>query len=417
MEAARKRKATPRARFSRRNANRRWCIPPALLHEPEELLEASQVFDELPGQVGLVMWQSLRDVTLWASVPVERREGLFTDSAAARRLAELLTSGAEPALEVSLTTLAALVGAPASANPDIVSLVCLQVSQWAEARGAMATAMAYSQAAALTSPEDPAAALAAGMLALRWKRSARAETWLRRCIGLARRKGAWLPYAQAYVELGLLYARRGEGGPAYRYYVQALRAARRHGMMELRGIALHGLLRLTMRRGDLDEAERIGRAALRAFGRTHPRVGELLFDMSELWVRKEQYGRAIPVLQRLVPTRIDPVERAQTLAFLAHAAAGTGDLHLYQESWLDAWTVITRRPTTLDRHMRAVLELARAAMLLRDWPHVEQASRLSSEHGNPHRDPEVAAEMAALSDAVPPRVRGRGSASERPRAE
>jgi tetratricopeptide (TPR) repeat protein len=292
------------------------------------------------------------------------------------------------------------VGTPASASPEIVSLVCLQVSQWAEARGAMATAMAFSQAAALTCPEDPGPALAAGMLALRWRRSARAETWLRRSIGLARRKGTWAHYAQAYVELGLLYTRRGEIRPAYRYYVQGLRAARRHGMIDLRGAALHGLLRLALARGDLEDAERFARAALRAYGRTNPKVTELLYDVAQLWVRKEEYGRAIPLLQRLAPTRVDPVERAQTLAMLAHAAAGTGDTRLYQESWIDAWTVINRRADAADRHLPTLLELARASALIRDWAHVEQATRLADHHANRHREPVLVAQFDEVAAAL-----------------
>ncbi|HYH83120.1 MAG TPA: hypothetical protein VEX86_25215 [Longimicrobium sp.] len=370
------------------------------MHEPDELLEGSQLFEELPGQVGLVLWQSLRDVTLWASVPDERRDGLFTREAANRRLIELLASGAEPALEVSLTTLAALVGAPAAASPDIISLVCLQVSQWAEARGAMATAMVYAQAAALTCPEEPGPALAAGSLALRWRRSARAETWLRRSIGLARRKHDWGPYSEAYVELGVLYARRGQPGPAHRYYVQGLRAARRHGMIQVRGSALHGMLLLAMESAALDDAERYGRAAMRAYGRGHARLPELVHDMAYLAVRREQYARAIPMLKKLLPTRVEPVERATTLSILSRAAAGVGDRPLYEESWMDAWTLINRRPGHEEKHSRALLELARASTAIGDWPHVEQAVRLATDSMSRHREPIIAAQVEELAAAI-----------------
>src|SRR3954447_16111145 len=98
MEPTKRRKAPSRARVSRRNASRRWCVPPALLHEPEELLEGVGVLDELPTQVGLVLWQSLRDVTLWAQVEPEERADLFEPDAARARLSALLASGAEPAL-------------------------------------------------------------------------------------------------------------------------------------------------------------------------------------------------------------------------------------------------------------------------------------------------------------------------------
>src|SRR4051794_36671092 len=397
MEPRKPRKAPSQARVSRRNASRRWCVPPALLHEPDELLEGAGVLDELPGPVGLILWQSLRDVTLWASVPHEARAGLFTPQAARVRLGERRAWGAEPALEVSLTTLAALVGSPQTANPEIVSLVCIQVSRWADDRGAFATAMGYAQAAAQSLPMDAAPALAAGTLALRWRRSARAETWLRRAVGLARRRRQWEPYAQGYVELGTLYTRRGQTALAQRFFVQGVRAARRHGLIAVRGSALHGLLVLAMEAGALDDADRYARGAMRAYRRGHPRLPELVHDAAYLLVRRENYARAIPMLEKLLPTRVEPVERALTLAIFARAAAGAGNLELYQERWMDAWAVINRRPEEAEQHGRALLEMARASVMVRDWHHVEKAVRLASSAVSPHRERAVAVQVEELA--------------------
>jgi tetratricopeptide (TPR) repeat protein len=388
------------SRASRRNATRRWCIPPALEHEPEELLEGSQVLDEFPGPAGLVLWQSLRDVTLWAAVDEAKRRAMFVPEAAHRRLTELLQAATEPALEVSLTSLVAVVGSPETASEDVVSLVCLQVSRWAEARGAMGTAMAFAQAGALASPLDPSASLAAGSVALRWRRSARAETWLRRTIGLARRTHDWEPYAQAYVEMGILYARRGQLDTAERYLLQGLRASRRHGLIAVRGAALHALLNLAMETGALEEADRYARGALRAYGRGHPRTAELVHDMAVLWVRAGVYDRAVAALQKLLPTRVDPVERALSLAMLAHAAAGADDPLLYQESWMDAWAMIHRRPGEEHRHARALLELARASALRKDWAHVEQAVRVATTATSPHTDEAVSRQVEELAAAL-----------------
>lgn len=400
MEARQRRKAPTRARVSRRNASRRWCVPPALLHEPDELLEGAGVLDELPTQVGLVLWQSLRDVTLWAGVEPEERADLFEPDAARIRLGALLASGVEPALEVSLTTLAALVGSPQTANAEIVSLVCIQVSRWAEERGAFAAAMGFAQAAAQVVPLDASPALAAGTLALRWRRSARAETWLRRAVGLARRGRQWEEYAQAYVELGGLYLRRGQAALAHRFFVQGLRAARRHGLIAVRGAALHGLLNLAVEAGSLDDAERYARGAMRAYGRGHPRLPELVHDVAYLWVRRESFARAIPMLEKLLPTRVEPVERALTLAILARAYAGAENTPLYQERWMDAWSVINRRPEEAGKQARALLELARASALLRDWSHVEQAVRLASAAVSPQAERAVAAQVQELAAAL-----------------
>jgi len=408
------RKGRSRARPPRRNATRRWCIPPAILREPEEMLEASQILDEVPGDMGLLLWQTLRDVTLWSSVPTERHAGLFDADAPEQRMQLLLGAGAEPAVEISLTALTSMVGNPVDARPEMVSLVCLQISRWAEARGALATALAYAQAGALAHPEDPGPAFAVGTLAMRWRRHTRAETWLRRSIGLARRAGQWETYAEAYVEMGALYVRRADHGMAHRYYVQALRAARRHGLMPIRGAALHGMLLLAMASGALEDAERYARGAMRAYGRGHPRLGELVHDAAYLLVMRESYTRAIPMLNRLLPSRVEPVERAQTLSILARAAAGAGDRRLYQEAWSDAWSLVIRRAGEEGRHLRTLLELARASAALGDWIHLDMAARQAlqaatrqGEHAIATQVQELAASLRRPIHLPPPETRMR----------
>ncbi len=396
MHARLTRRSPTRPRGRRRNISRRWCIPPAILREPDETLEASQILEEFKGDLGLLLWNSLRDVTLWSAIDPHRREGLFTPEAAQKRLALLQTTPVDPALEVSLTTLAALVGSPTSASGEIVSLVCLEVSRWALERGAFGTSLAYAQAAALASPEEAGPAHTVGSLALRWGRGPRAETWLRRCIGLARRGKDWPSYAQAYVDLGTLYARRDMPGAARRYFTQAMRAGRRHGLLPIRGAALHGLFLLAMEAGDLDDAERYARAAMRAYGRGHPRLAELLHDIAYLWVTRESFGRAIPMLQKLLVTRTGPGERALTLAILARAAAGTGERRLYEEAWSGAWSLVNR-PGAPEDPSRALLELARAAAKLRDWVRMEQASRKHAATPQRAADRRIAEQLAQLA--------------------
>jgi tetratricopeptide (TPR) repeat protein len=394
MHARLARSSATRPRGRRRNISRRWCIPPAILREPDETLEASQILEEFKGDLGLLLWNSLRDVTLWSAVDPERREGLFTAEAARKRLDLLQASPVEPNLEVSLTTLAALVGSPGTASGEIVSLVCLEVSRWAIERGSYGTALAYAQAAALASPEEAGPAHTVGSLALRWGRGARAETWLRRCIGLARRGKDWPAYAQAYVDLGNLYARRDMPAIARRYFTQAMRAGRRHGLLPIRGAALHGLFLIAMEAGDLEDAERYARGAMRAYGRTNPRPA-LLHDIAYLWVTRESYVRAIPMLQKLLVSRTDPAERAHTMAILARAAAGHGDRRMYEEAWSGAWSLINR-PGAREDHARTLLELARAAARLKDWIRMEQATRMHAGQPPRHADRRVNEQLSEL---------------------
>ncbi|HEX8395369.1 MAG TPA: hypothetical protein VF665_23670 [Longimicrobium sp.] len=400
MSALPARNTPSRPRSRRRNATRRWCIPPAILREPDETLEGSQILEEFRGDLGLLLWNSLRDVTLWAATPEERREGLFVAQAAHKRLGSLANSSVDPALEVSLTTLAAVVSSPGTTSPEIVSLVCLEVSRWAQERGAVGSAIAFAQAGALASPEDAGPAALVGGLVLRWGRLARAETWLRRAIGLARRGRDWASYAQAYVDLGTLYARRDVPGTARRYFTQAMRAGRRHGLLAIRGSALHGLFLLNMEAGQLDDAERYAKAAMRAYGRGHPSLPELLHDIAYLWISRESFGRAIPILQKLLVGRTEPAERMETLALMARAAAGTGERRLYEEAWSGAWSLL-QQPGAPVAPTRTLLELARAGARMRDWLRVDMAARLHAAGTLPRpgdrRAEEALAEMAALA--------------------
>ncbi len=399
MEPATPRSARLRARTPRRNTVRRWCIPPAILREPDETLEGTGILEEHRGEAGLLLWHSLRDVTLWAAVSPEERAALFAPPAAAERLRLLRAAGVEPTLEVSLTTLAALVGNPSGASAEIVTLVCLQVSRWAQGRGAPNTTLAFAQAGALASPEDASAALAVGVLALHFRRLPRAETWLRRTIGLARRKRDWSSYAQAWVELGRLYTRRGSADFARRALIKGLRASRRHGLLSIRATALHGLFLLTMETGDFDDAERLARLAMRAYGRGSARQPELQHDLARLWVHRGTYDRALPALQKLLPTRVHPDERVLTLALLSRAAAGVGNRPLYQEMWWDAWTLVERGGDD-ETLARALLQMAHASALLRDAPRLDQACRHALRGPLRNAEPRVLDEVEALASTL-----------------
>ncbi len=350
---------------------RRWCVPPVMLDEHDQALDGAHVLDEVRGPTGLLLWQSLRDVTLWATTPPRERAGLFAPGASRGRLDVLLSAGVDPELEVALTSLVPVVGSPGTADAEVVALVCMRLSRWADARGARVTALSFAQAAALTAAESAASAVTVGRMALRARRSARAETWLRRAVGLARRTEEWTPYAEAFVELGALHAARGAPVAARRHYVQALRAARRHGLSPARGSALHGLFRLAVRAGEGAEADRFGRLAMRAYGRSHPQLPTLLHELAALWIGSGTPGRAAAVLQKLVALRPARPGQPLTLALLARAAAAAGQERVYEESWTRAWSLLAHE----DDGGPALLELARAAAGVRDWSRVGMAAR------------------------------------------
>ncbi|MBW3571903.1 MAG: hypothetical protein KY467_12435 [Gemmatimonadetes bacterium] len=371
-----------------------------MTREPGETLEGVYVLDEFPAQLSLALWTALRDVSLWAATPEERRTALFSPNAEARRREYAAQTRLEPALDLALGTLATVVSHAAQASAPVVTLMCLEVSRWARGKGGMGTAVSFAQAAALASPEDPAPALEVGRLALEWGRPARAETWLRRSIGLARRAKEWESYGGACVVLGEIYLRAERLQAAERYYLYAARVARRQQLRLVRAEAMHGLMRVRMAAGgDLEAAERFAQLAQRAYGRAHPRAADLLHDMTHLMVRRGEWDRAVPALRRQLAVFSDPGLRMVCHALLAHAAAALGDARTYEMSWKEAWN-LQDRPGTAPHLPTALVHLGKAAALVHDWLRVQQTVRAFNELPPARRRGAVAAAAAELAGLV-----------------
>jgi tetratricopeptide (TPR) repeat protein len=360
-----------RKRRQRRKGRRRWCLPPPIIREPGEMLEGSYVLAELPPDRALLCWTAVRDVTLWGGTPPEQRAALFSPPAETASREAVRDARLEPVLDLSLATLATVVSHAAQADPEIISRVCLQVARWARDHGAMGTAVAFAQAAAFANPDAAPPALAAGRLALEWGRDRRADTWLRRAIGLARRAGEWESYGGAYLALGEVYERAGGTALAVRAFTQAARLARRQGFRELRGDALHGLLRTSLAAGELDAANDYGRLAQRCYGPDHPRLPGLHYDVARLRVARGQHDRAVPLLRRLIGALADPAKLAVCHALLAHATAALGEAALYERSWTEAWALLDA-PAAAPSAAEVLRHLGKAAALLGDWLRVQQ---------------------------------------------
>lgn len=423
MDTTRTPRSTPRRN---RQISRLWCVPPAIMLDPGETLEGSLIFSEFRGrELGLLLWYALRDVTLWASVTEENRPGLFSATTAEKRLQALVQeTSLDTAEQLLLTSLAAVTSTPDTADREIVSLVCTELSKWAESRGASATAIAFAQAASVVDDRNALASRRVGTLAYEWgiadtsqwrrQRLARAETWMRRAIAQGRRARAWDAYALAYVDLGRLYhAEKKMPERAKVYFKQAQRAARRHGHLAIRAAALHGLLRVALTQGDFTQAEPLAKAALRSYRQSAQPITVLLQDIAHLWLNTGHYKSASTALRRILLTQTDPEKRALTGAMLARAAAGAGEVEEYREAWSNAWLLLTRPGARADDEFEAaLLELSRAAVTAGDTPRVSQAMGLLRQRGGkaapdlPRERPW--AEDSGQNHTLPRRISGGG---------
>lgn len=282
------------------------------------------MLEEVPGDAGLVLWQSLRNVLLWAAAAPEARRGLFSRAAAERRAGALRGVALDEDLRDPLATVAELLRSPAALPPARVASAASAVARWAEDGGKLATALAFMQAAALAEPTDAGRAFGAGQLARRRGEQVRAEGWLHRAVVLARQNGDWHTYARAYLALGNLSVQRGNIPHAKRMHQRALRMAGRYRMHALEGQALHDLMVIAVEYHEVDEAVRLAAAALRAYGPGHSSVRYLAHDLACVWGRQGQHERALRVFRAALAHFPAPSERALVLANLAWTAGEAG---------------------------------------------------------------------------------------------
>lgn len=349
----------------------RWHVPPALTHGGESL-EGAPVLDEVQGPLGLLLWETYRDVVLWAGTPPEEREGLFAAGAHAARTRELDAAGVDPAVERGLRAAAAVVADPAGAQEADVMTACRAVADWAEQRGLLGTAVTLATAGALASPTHAGSAFRVGQIARRKGENARAETWFRRAIGLGRQAKDWASYAEAFMGLGNLYKQRGNYPMARRFHIRGLRAARRHALRDIQARALHDLFTIAVEISPPAEAQELARLAFRAYGPRHPKLPALAHDVAYFWMGQGRFAPALDVFRAVLPHLAEPGPRLLCAGNVGRAAGALGDRPTFEEGWEVLWSADDR--DKLPAAAQGLLELAHGASSLRDWTRAEKAA-------------------------------------------
>jgi tetratricopeptide (TPR) repeat protein len=365
-------KSTQSKAVSRR-APRPVRVPPPLTRGDEKF-EGSSVLTEFEGDFGILLWQSLRNVLLWSSTDPARRKGLFSSGAEERRRVKLLSAEVDDALRAPLAVIARLLADPAGADRRRVSSACLKIAEWAEKKEALATALAFTQAAALTGSNDARISYAVGRIARQRAEYPRAETWFRRAILLGRQGGDWESYALAFGGLGNLYVQRGNLPAAQKAHLRAFRAAKRKGLRNIQANSLHDLFVIAAERSQIREAEELAGAALRAYGPGHARLPFFAHDVAYFWLRQSLFSSALVVLSALRSHFERPNDQALVLAHIARAAAGTGNRERYDEVWQEAMKLVGSSGTS-NRAAAVFLALADAAAEAEDWERTATAAQ------------------------------------------
>lgn len=228
MTYRRTRKKRPTAPV--RKTDRRWRVPPPLVHGPEPL-EGGTILEELEAPMGVVLWQAARDVSLWVSTPAEERGELFSTHALERRRS-VVESLSLPTM-VADAMMAVSDSLRGDTESEEIARACAVIADWADSESLPGVSLAYAQAVALIRDSDPGVAYAVGVQARRRSEDSRAETWFRRSVMLARQNGDWSVYSQAFLALGDLYIDRESYSIARKFHIRASRSAKRHSLHAL----------------------------------------------------------------------------------------------------------------------------------------------------------------------------------------
>ncbi len=370
MKSTRSKAAAPRL-------PRRWRTPPPLTRGSESL-EGMEILREVGGEVGILLWQAYRNVMFWASTDPGERGRLFSPEAGRKRAADLAEARIPDELRGPLSGFAEMLSAPDSTHGEAVAQACTGVARWAEDEGHVNTALAFTQAASVASQRNARLALAVGKLARRRNELARAETWFRHTVMVARQIGDWDSYSRAYIALGNMLITRGNLPAAAKMHIKALRAARRKGLQQIQGMALHDLFVIADELGRDEQAQEYARQAFRAYGPGHPRVPVLGHDIAYFWMQRGYFGQALEVFQRLEGHMNDARMRLLLASNIARAAAGTGNRELFRKAWTQVYRMI-KDPDLQGVVANATLELALGAAALGEWDRAEQAAQESLE--------------------------------------
>lgn len=338
----------------------------APLSIPGGEVAGAELVRELPQEVALPAWQTLRSVLAWAAAEPGARGPLFDPDAMEAWEIELLRAEWDPDLRLPLAVIVGLLVDPEAASPERMARACLCVADWALERGAVSTALAFAEAAALSWPEQPRYAYMCGRLLRAHARGRAAEQWMRRCVRGARDIGDPEIQTLGLNSLGNILYERGDFPAAKRILSAALRLARRHHLHERQGEVLHDLCVVATWSEELIQAEQYARESYDIYRTGHERLPRLAHDIAVLWMKQGYFSRALFVLREL-PQFLDSSEdRARVQAILARAAAACGQANVFEDAWNAAYPVLSD-PSFGKRAAPDFYELGIAASSLGQW--------------------------------------------------
>lgn len=373
--------------------------PPAILRSVNEGYDGAVILDEMRTPSGVVLWQSLHDLVLWASTPPERRGALWGSKAASRRARQLQETTIDDQLRPWLGVLSTVLHSGRTVEVEDVVGACRRISDWAERNSYPKTAIWYAQAAALLSPTVAEHAYTVGAVSRRASDYPRAFTWYTRSIGLALRRADRRTYARAYRGIGQILMQRGAFDMAERSFQRAYQSARRAGVRDVAAEALHDLYTVAVETGRKGEAEELARRAFNVYPSAHPRLAALAHDVAVFWMMQGHHARALPVLHAVLGTGLSLSDRLLAVSGIARAAGGAEDRDAFLSAWVETWEIIDAHPE-LECVTSSLVRLAYGSASLGDRERVELAAGFALKLALKRGQTPVADEARAILEGV-----------------
>jgi tetratricopeptide (TPR) repeat protein len=300
----------------------RLILPPPV-HRRRE----SEILNEIPNVLGLVLWQDVRHLHAWADTCEALRPpaDIFNPSPPTWVLAKHRDARAQCGeLSDALGALQAVAAAPRSVDRTGVAHACRQVVDWALAHEHTQTAIEFAEAAARVDPKNPEMANLAGRVTRNAGEYARAEVWFNRGIGYAREQSNKLELTRGHLGYGTLCKLTGRVRDAQKHLNSGSRIARKHGSPSLAAEAQHDLCALLIERGHYPQAEEHAFVALRWYPKNHHRLPLFVADVALLFVLRRHFSAAVRLLRNTVRLLEAPGTKTAVLALYSRALAGAG---------------------------------------------------------------------------------------------
>lgn len=414
----------------------RLILPPPVPRRRE-----SEILNELPNTLGLVLWQDVRHLHAWADASTASgpprhgraarakaapdlplRPRLFAPPAASAK--DLFNPSPPPwvvtkrkearaqcaELGAALDELRAVASAPLAVDRAAVAEACRQVVEWALAHEHAQTAIEYAEAAARVAPEDPAIANLAGRVTRNAGEYVRAEVWFNRAIGYAREQDNRVELTRGHLGYGTLYKLLGRVSDARKHLNSGSRIARKLGQPSLAAEAQHDLCALLIVRGHYAEAEQHAQIALRWYPKNHLRFPLFVADIAYLFVLRRHFAAALRLLRAVLRTGDHPPStKSAILALYSRALAGVGHT---DEAARQQRRVLRLLRRDHEWETLALWHLAAAERIMANWATAEAYARQALEIATIQGDREMKwltrrtlAAILARKPAPPPVIR------------